>query len=158
MVDSVEFAKHIINRTHALNKERKTKKDKITLGETKLHKLIYICDGLLLTTNRNLIGEKPKAWNYGPVYPRVSNWLKKDPDAFTKSYEDVSETSSEIKEIIPLIDAVIGGFGLWSASKLSNWSHGPGSPWEMALEKGSGLMNSVIDKNDMKKYFQEMTI
>jgi len=153
LVDSIEFAKHIINRTRARNNQRD---NPITLGETKLHKILYICDGLLLAANINLIDENPKAWNYGPVYPRVSNWLKKKPDAFEKSHVDISEDSPEIKEVTPLIDAVIDRFGLWSANELSNWSHRPGSPWEKALEKGKGLMNSVIDKNDMKKYFKEV--
>ena len=151
MVDSVEFAKLIINRTYIINEG---KNDKTALGETKLHKLLYICDGFLLAAGINFIDENPKAWNYGPVYPRVNNWLKKEPDAFTKSYNSLFDDSPEIKEITALIDAVIGMYGSWSTNELSNWSHSPGSPWEMALEKGNGRMNSVIDKNDMKKYFK----
>jgi uncharacterized phage-associated protein len=81
--------------------------------------------------------------------------LKKNSDAFSKKHEDVSGDSSEIiKDVITLIDTVINIYGSWSANKLSNWSHSPGSPWETALEKGKGVMNSVIDKNDMKKYFR----
>lgn len=152
MVDSIDFAKIIINRALSFN-EDKGKKEKIILGETKLHKLLYICDGFLLAGNLNIIGENAKAWNYGPVYPRVNTWLKKDPDAFTKKHEDVSETE-EIKEVSPLIDMVINSFGKWSANQLSNWSHGPGSPWEKALIRGKGVMNSVIDKGDIKKYFE----
>jgi uncharacterized phage-associated protein len=155
MMDSVEFAKLIINRANFLNKSKKDKKEKITLGETKLHKLLYICDGFLLAADINFISEQAKAWNYGPVYPRVNTWLKKETDAFTKKYEDASEASREIKEIIPVVDVVIGRYGLWSANELSNWSHCPGSPWETALKKGKGVMNSVIDKKDMKKYFQD---
>jgi uncharacterized phage-associated protein len=153
-MDSVIFAKLIINRIHIINENNK---EKIAFGETKLHKLLYICDGLLLAADMNFINENAKAWNYGPVYPRVSNWLKKEPDAFTKSYKDVSETSTDIiKDVVTLIDSVINIYGSWSANKLSNWSHGPSSPWEKALEKGNGLMNTVIDKNDMKNYFREM--
>jgi len=153
MVDSIEFAKYIINRFLFLNID---KNGKTTLSETKLHKLMYICDGLLLSADINLIGENPKAWNYGPVYPRVNNWLKKKPDALEKRHDDISEDSPEIKDVIVLIDTVINSWGLWPAYKLSNWSHSPGSPWEKALKKGKGYMNSVIDKKDMGKYFQEM--
>lgn len=153
MVDSIDFAKIIINRTLSFNEGKKKKDEKITLGETKLHKLLYICDGFLLAGDKNIIGENAKAWNYGPVYPRVNTWLKKEPDAFTKKHENISETE-EIKEAIPLIDAIVSGFGRWSANKLSSWSHCPGSPWETALARGKGVMNSVIDKNDIKKYFE----
>jgi len=153
MVDSVDFAKIIINRTNVLNKSRE---EKIALGETKLHKILYICDGLLLATDSNIISENAKAWNYGPVYPRVNRWLKKEPDALEGNPSlNFNAFPAITADVIDLIDAVINKFGQWTANRLSDWSHSPGSPWEMALEKGSGIMNSVIDKNDMKKYFRK---
>ena len=133
MISSVDFARIIINRTNLLN-ESKGKGEKITLGETKLHKLLYICDGLLLATDLNLINEHAKAWNYGPVYPKVNKWLKKEPGAFGRNYESSLEISPYITtEVIGLIDAVIEKFGQWTANKLSDWSHKPDSPWEMDL-------------------------
>jgi uncharacterized phage-associated protein len=129
--------------------------DIITLGETKLQKLLYICDGYLLAANIDFIKEQAKAWNYGPVYPRVHNWIERDPDVFNKAPQCSPEAFKEIgkTEVEPLVDWVIGYYGPWTSSQLSAWSHGPGSPWELALERGKGVMNSVIDKQDMKKYF-----
>lgn len=155
MVDSIDFAKIIVNRINSLN-ENKGKEEKISLGETKLHKLLYICDGFLLAADTNIINENAKAWNYGPVYPRVNNWLKKASDVLNMEHKLLPDVYSEVNNsILELIDAVIGSFGNWSVNELSNWSHCPGSPWEMALKRGKGVMNSVIDKNDMKKYFRE---
>lgn len=145
------FAKHIINRFSFVNEAAG---GKLLLGETKLQKLLFICDGYLLAAGSNLIKECAKAWNYGPVYPRIHTWLKKETDAFTKKYEGIPEELSEKEEITELVDAVLNTYGRWSANDLSNWSHRPGSPWETALEKGRGVMNSPIDKNDMKAYFQ----
>jgi uncharacterized phage-associated protein len=153
MVDSVDFAKFVISRTAELNR---TREDAIVLGETKLHKLLYICDGMMLAGDINLINERARAWNYGPVYPRVHSWLEKFPDAFSAMPPCSREAHGEIEQgdIPTLIDAVIASYGQWPAGKLSSWSHGPGSPWETALERGNGVMNSVIEKDDMKKYFK----
>ena len=152
-MDSIDFAKIIINRTCFLNKD-KAKEDAVTLGETKLQKLLFICDGLLLAAKLDLVNENAKAWNFGPVYPKVHAWLEKNPDAFDKEYDLAQILAGLDEAIIDLVDAVINSFGKWTADELSNWSHSPGSPWEKALERGKGLMNSVVDKNDMKKYFR----
>jgi uncharacterized phage-associated protein len=156
MVDSIEFAKLIISRAKALEKDG-TRNFK--LAETKLQKLLYICDGYLLAAGFNLISEQAKAWNYGPVYPRIHTWLQKEPGVFETAPECSAQAGEELdKYNAPsLVDVVLDIYGSWTAGELSNWSHGPGSPWETALEKGKGVMNSVIDKDDMKKYFQELT-
>lgn len=151
-IDSIEFAKNIIKRANILNRERE---GTISLVETKLHKLLYICDGYLLAAGINFIDENAKAWNYGPVYPRVHTWLEKQPDdVFLKTYDDLDEINFKGSTINELIDAVLNTYGSWTSNQLSDWSHRPGSPWEKALEKGNGVMNSIIDKNDMKKYFK----
>jgi uncharacterized phage-associated protein len=152
-IDSVEFAKYIILR---FNKANETRETSIELGETKLQKLLYICDGFILAAGINLIGEVPKAWNYGPVYPRVHKWINKTPDAFTSPQNCDFATLKRIEEINAqaLVDKVILVYGVRTAGDLSAWSHRPGSPWEQALERGKGLMNSPIDKADMKHYFK----
>jgi uncharacterized phage-associated protein len=149
MVDSIEFAKLVISRARARE---------ISLAETKLQKLLYICDGYLLAADINLIGEQAKAWNYGPVYPRIHTWLQKEPGVFENAPECSAQARGELDKYnaLSLVDVVLDIYGTWTAGELSNWSHGPGSPWETALKKGKGLMNSVIDKHDMKRYFREL--
>jgi uncharacterized phage-associated protein len=75
MIDSIECAKYIIIRAQNHNLT-------ISLGETKLHKLLYICDGFILAAGINFIRENARAWNYGPVYPRVHGWIAKNSDVF----------------------------------------------------------------------------
>jgi uncharacterized phage-associated protein len=150
MVDSVEFGKLIINRASEIGDPS------VKLNETKLHKLIYICDGFMLAGGVNFIGETAKAWNYGPVYPKVHKWLKKSPEVFTsppRCNKGTTEDASEINAI-QLIDRVLGNFGKRTATQLSDWSHSPGSPWELALERSRGIMNSPISKDDMRDYFK----
>jgi len=150
MVDSVEFGKLVISRSLEL------KDPAVNLNETKLHKLIYICDGFMLAGGVNFISETAKAWNYGPVYPRVHKWLKKAGDAFSAPKPCNDGTLEEADEINagPLIDRVLATFGKWTATRLSDWSHRPGSPWELALGRSRGVMNSPISKDDMRDYFK----
>jgi uncharacterized phage-associated protein len=153
IIDSVEFAKYIILRFGKANVARETPSE---LGETKLQKLLYICDGFILAAGINFVGEIAKAWNYGPVYPRVHTWITKTPDAFTNPQDCTPATLHKIHEINAeaLVDKVILVYGTKTASDLSAWSHSPGSPWEQALERGKGVMNSPIEKGDMKHYFK----
>jgi uncharacterized phage-associated protein len=155
MVDSIEFAKYIILRTRELNK---TIEPVIRIGETKLHKLLYICDGIMLSAGINFIMENARAWNYGPVYPRVHRWLEKEPDSLASVTECVPDTVRLLEEIVaePLVDKVLGTFGNKTAEQLSAWTHRPGGPWELALARGKGIMNAPISKDDMRDYFARM--
>lgn len=154
-IDSVEFAKYIILRFHKANDARETPTE---LGETKLQKLLYICDGFILAAGINLIGEIARAWNYGPVYPRVHKWISRTPDAFTRPQDCAPAILQRMEEINAeaLVDKVILVYGARTAGELSAWSHSPGSPWEKALERGKGIMNSPIEKADMKRYFKSL--
>jgi uncharacterized phage-associated protein len=148
MVKSVEFAKFLMSRASEKN---------VSLSVTKLHKLVYICDGLGLAMGFDLIKENPKAWNYGPVYPAIHNWLKKNPNAFTEKQECDSRSLQKLQDVNAqsLVDFVLKHYGTWDASSLSLWSHRPGGPWESALEQSGGIMNCAISKTDMKTYFTQ---
>jgi uncharacterized phage-associated protein len=147
-IDSVEFAKFLIS--HAQDKH-------IPLGATKLHKLLYICDGFLLAFDFEPIKEQVKAWNYGPVYPSVHTWMKQNPNGLTEKQVCSAKTQRYLDKINAqsLVNFVLKNYGTWTANTLSAWSHSPGSPWEIALSKHNGLMNCVIDKADMKDYFKQ---
>ena len=153
MIDSIEFAKYIIMRS-------KNHEPPIMLGETKLHKLLYICDGFILAAGINFIKENARAWNYGPVYPRVHGWIAKTPHVFSEPEPCSPEALREIEAIAaePLVDRVISVYGVKTAQWLSSWSHGPDSPWERALSRSLRLMNSPIKKEDMKDYFKGLLI
>jgi uncharacterized phage-associated protein len=155
MVDSIEFAQYIIGRVRELNK---TAQPPIRMGETKLQKLLYICDGIMLSAGINFISENARAWNYGPVYPRVHRWLEKQPDAFVNPQSCPPEALQRIEEIDarPMVDKVVSTFGIMTAEQLSAWTHRPGAPWERALARGKGIMNAPISKDDMRDFFSRI--
>ncbi|GHV26177.1 hypothetical protein AGMMS4952_05660 [Spirochaetia bacterium] len=154
MIDSVEFAKYVISRVKNYNSIHE--EDTISLGETKLQKLIYICDGYMNASNVNFISENVRAWNYGPVYPRVHKWAGTYGDLLAQNELCTDDSLKQIAEVKaePLVDRVIEMYGHETAQTLSLWSHRPGSPWEKALERGHGKMNSLIEKADMGDYFR----
>jgi uncharacterized phage-associated protein len=138
MVDSIEFAKYVISRIRDIN----TKRDSpIALGETKLQKPVYICDGFMLAFGFDFIGENARAWNYGPVFPRIHKWASKHDDLLSVKEPCSEDTIRQINEIKaqPLIDSVIETYGIETAQTLSMWTHEPGAHGKKRLSVAKAL-------------------
>ena len=146
MIDSIDFAKLVL-------KEAKTKS--IALNLTRLQKIIYICDGVLLAKfNLNIIGENCQAWDYGPVYPKVYKWFSKqnmNNIDFTTS-QNTNDIIKQHTDIIDVINAVLDKFGNMTAKSLSNWSHQIGSPWD--ITRNTTGIYSQISKDVIKLFFK----
>ncbi|CRF35308.1 zinc finger/helix-turn-helix protein, YgiT family [Brachyspira suanatina] len=116
---------------------------------TKLQKLLYALDGGLLARNINAVDEHCRAWQYGPVYPKV--FTKINPEDFNKNYDNLNIDEIDSKEhadiIKKMVEVVLDNFGQYSAGKLSDWSHREGSPWSQTPK------NEKISKLLMKEYF-----
>lgn len=144
MVGSVDFAKFIVITAQSMN---------ITLNLTQLQKITYICDGVLLACGYNIVNENCRVWNYGPVYPKVYKWYSKNMGKPLSLADIKPESLTEIKSTPApsIIRSSVEKFSRWTSVQLSEWSHQPGSPWDIArLNSG---MYSKIDKIDMKNYF-----
>ena len=142
MIESVDFAKYIVSTA---------RKSGITLNLTQLQKITYICDGVLLACGYNIIGENCRAWNYGPVYPKIYKWYSKNMD---KPIDSIKQESLEKINNTPapsIIKNALKKFSTWTSVQLSDWSHQKGSPWYIAITN-NGLY-SKIDKMDMRNYF-----
>lgn len=126
------------------------------INQTKLQKLLYILYGAYLTIqDQPLLNEQPKAWPYGPVFPRVQKKFAKNMD-FSSVNVDAPEYN-DIREdtfLNSLIDDVLNTFGNWSAQALSEWSHASGSPWAKALANNNMTFNAVLSPKDIKEYFK----
>lgn len=141
MINSIDFAKFMLKTASSLN---------ITLNQTKLQKMIYICDGTLLAYGRNAINENAQAWDHGPVYPKVYKWYSKHISEDHSAYETAAEINAD-----PFIEQVVRQalvkFKNHTGVSLSEWSHKENSPWDITV-RSSGLY-SKISKNYMKLYF-----
>lgn len=118
---------------------------------TKLQKLMYCCDGVALATyGKPLSKERPEAWRYGPVFPKVLRYIQANGlDSVTGDLLE-KEAPEEIKN---LITGTIVYFGKFSASQLSAWSHKIGSPWDRASNGGTKL-KTPIDDDSIRCYFE----
>lgn len=108
---------------------------------TKAQKLLYCCYGIILAAfGDRLTEEAPQAWQYGPVFPRTFRGLK---DGEIIPGKDGGFSAKCDSRWLPLIDQTIGSMGKFSASRLSAWSHLPGSPWAKASNGGRDLFVQI---------------
>ena len=120
-VDSVKFAAYL---------QKKALDSGKSVNVTKIQKWLYICYGLYFALYQEpLLNERPKAWEYGPVLPRVYSRYKK------KGLQ--SDFSSEDLDILSqydyIIKATLDAAGDLSASKLVGWTHGEGKAWDKTV-------------------------
>lgn len=114
--DSLEIASYIDKKCREFNY--------YGINNTKIQKLLYCCYGaVLVVEDKRLCKEYPRAWRYGPVFPRVFSYISKN-----KKLEDIKQVSFP-KEIENILDIVIKFFGKFRGGQLSQWSHEDGSPW-----------------------------
>ena len=134
--------------------EKKCKDNKFyDLNNTKIQKLLYCCYGSVLAIkNKRLCLEYPRAWQYGPVFPKVFKYFKKN-----KTFNKISppEFQTDIKSIL---DMVIEFFGKFNSGQLSDWSHEEGSPWHSVIKLQGKKFGSFIPDEDIKDYFEHYVI
>ncbi len=122
-------------------------------NNTKIQKLLYCVYGAVLAQfNVRITEEQPKAWPYGPVFPRVFNYIHKGNqiDLYSRRLEEI--LSQEEKEFIC---GIVSYFGKYTAWQLSNWSHKQGSPWQKAVDVEGTGWNVVVKDDDIRTYFRE---
>ncbi len=128
-----------------------------TWNNTKIQKLLYCCYGCFLAAyEERLCDEYPRAWQYGPVFPRVFNHIHKKrcfPLANTPAVDNIPEEHKKF------LEQVIDTFGEYQAAALSRWTHKEGSPWSQVvygIEGGLAQgLNSFIPDDIIKDYFSE---
>lgn len=143
--DSLDIASYIKKKCQELNYSG--------INNTKIQKLLYCCYGAtLVIENKRLCKEYPRAWNYGPVFPKVYSYISKN-----KKLEDISQVSfpDNIKNIL---DTVIAFFGKFSGGQLSQWSHEEGSPWYNVITLQKQSIGSFIPDEDILEYFKRYVV
>lgn len=140
--DSIDIAGYIINKCICLNYDT---------GYTKVQKLLYACYGVVLALfDARLTIEHPKAWQYGPAFPRAFSAQHKG----KIDYKNLACIEEQLKkdQIKDAIDDTIAFFGKYTAVALVNWSHKPSSPWAASSNNGLDLFKNIPDEL-IKSYF-----
>lgn len=149
-LDSIDVASHIVKYCAINNK---------FINLTKLQKILYACYGVCLAAfGRRICKEHPKAWEHGPVFPKVYNVTSKNRDGFVQYLIEYNDRCNQVltKEEIEAIDMTIEVFSKYTAGQLVEWTHLPGSPWD-ETQKNSGMW-SVIDDDAIKTYFDKNVV
>lgn len=109
-----------------------------TLNKTQVNKLLFIAYGFYLVLHngeRPFSDDTPKAWPFGPVFPRVYRLYSYNDNSIQKS---VLEMIREDRSLFNILTTVVARFHTWSASRLTEWSHRPGSPWHKTVYGENG--------------------
>jgi len=142
-VDSVEFAIY-------LNEKAKAKD--LSVNVTKIQKWLYICYGLYLAAyKKQLFNERPKAWDYGPAFPRVHTKQKKNKDSLEGLQNNIN--ISKLEEYDEIIDPTLEKFGDWTAGQLVAWTHGENKAWDKKYNKLDERYGS-LDNHDIYLDFE----
>lgn len=126
----------------------------ITLGKTQLQKLLFIFYGLSLAElgERPFGDDTPKAFPFGPVFPRSYKRYFGKPAELTK--EDKDSFMSRV-DLLRLATKVVDEFCRYSAMSLSEWSHRDGSPWHTAVyQNNKPAWGREISDNSIQDFFK----
>ena len=132
------------------------KRRHVVLNKTQVNKLLFMCYGTYLSlVNDKLFDEAPKAWPFGPVFPKVYKTFEMKEMPIIISDENKQYFNSNLPAL-NICCAVVDKYSNVSAYDLSMWSHMEGSPWYQTVYKDTPIVwNKVIEDNVIKEYFKE---
>lgn len=124
------------------------------LNVTQVQKILYIANGIALAKyDVPLVLEAPKAWPFGPVFPRTQKQIN-----YNAEYNIEDSDFDSIKEDVDadkVLKYVVMKFGNTSAGRLSNWSHAKGGPWDKTTKEDGFKWNNPISLEVIKEYFSK---
>ena len=145
-LDSVDVAAYIVRWCIDFN---------YYVNITKLQKLLYCVYGVVLAEeDTRICREHPKAWEHGPVFPRVYRYTTKCDlgpiMGLASKNQDVRRHLNASQAA--LVRDAVESFGKFNAQQLVAWTHRPDSPWALVTENGKTLYQPIPDEM-IKSYF-----
>ncbi len=136
--------------------------------QMQLQKLVYIAHGWCLAfSEQPLTGDRPEAWEFGPVYRRLADALQAYgtehvahaiPAANTRvSPADFARADLDSFEM-DVILMVYEDYSAFSAGRLSALTQSAGSPWEQVYANGYGKLRDVphqLIRDQFVRYAEE---
>lgn len=128
------------------------------LNKTQVNKILFYVYGryLAVTGKKLFTDDTPKAWPYGPVFPRVNK--RTNPSEVIKLTKEEVYLFKADELAIEIVVAAVGKMHKMSAVYLTEWSHQEGSPWRRTLYDGmepgkQRAWNTEIPDDYIKEYF-----
>lgn len=139
-IDSIDFAIYLNEKANQLG---------LDVNMTKIQKWLYVCYGIYLSrSKKQLFNERPKAWDYGPVFPNVYSTQKRNND----SLNSLPYTNTRFEQLDDIIMITLNTFGEWSAGQLVGWTHQDNLAWDKKIK--SGEKYSSLDNLDILLDFE----
>lgn len=100
-------------------------RERIPINRTKAQKLLYCCYGTMLAaTGERLTDEHPRAWPFGPVFPRTFEAVNRK--ALTVEMVRAVEEACD-PEVLAVLEKMLRFFGTYTSEQLARWSRKSGS-------------------------------
>lgn len=134
----------------------------IALNKTQVQKILFICYGLYMVSHNEcdtfcseklFTDDTPKAWPFGPVFPRSYKRYANIPITLT---EEEKAAFKQDPDTLMMVYGIVERLCRITARDFTSWSHQEGTPWSKALF-GSGKKfewNVQIDDEDIYNYFK----
>jgi uncharacterized phage-associated protein len=125
------------------------------LDQIQLQKLVYIAHGwCLAVSGQPLTGDRPEAWEFGPVYPRLADALAAfgldpvtreltDGELFSDSSRVVSSRSELDALELDVITRIYHDYGDFTGSQLSTLTRRGSAPWREVYAQGAGRLRDI---------------
>ena len=123
----------------------------IELTQSQIQTILYIAYGVRLAQkNERLISEHPQMWQYGPVFPRAYNRLRKDVADGTDEYYDLK---SGHPNIFRYLENCFRRYAWTKACILSAPHLSEGSPWSDTRRSNPDRWGVRIEDELIREWF-----
>lgn len=124
------------------------------LNISQIQIMTYIAYGVyLVRMEKRLTDEHPQMWEYGPVFPKAYNRLRKNPD--DNCDEEIRQMMDSRPEVYDLLTHCFHKYAWRTATALSAPHTEKGSPWAMTRKANPDKWGAQIDDEVILQWFKE---
>ena len=123
----------------------------IDLTQSQIQTILYIAYGVRLATkNERLTSEHPQMWQYGPVFPRAYNRLRKDSTDGTDEYYSLK---TDHPNIFKYLENCFRRYAWTKACILSTPHLSEGTPWYQTRKSNPDRWGVRIEDELIREWF-----
>ena len=123
----------------------------IDLTQSQIQTILYIAYGVRLATkNERLTSEHPQMWQYGPVFPRAYNRLRKDSTDGTDEYYSLK---ADHPNIFKYLENCFRRYAWTKACILSTPHLSEGTPWYQTRKSNPDRWGVRIEDELIREWF-----
>ena len=123
----------------------------IALTQSQIQTILYIAYGVRLATkNERLTMEHPQMWQYGPVFPRAYNRLRKDASDGTDEYYSLK---ADYPNIFKYLENCFRRYAWTKACILSTPHLSEGTPWSQTRKSNPDRWGVRIEDELIREWF-----